>query len=29
MAYLLANPENALLRGDPRFQSMLIRVGLQ
>jgi Flp pilus assembly protein TadD len=29
MAYLLANPENAPLRGDPRFQSMLIRVGLQ
>jgi hypothetical protein len=27
--YLLANPENARLRGDPRFQSMLIRVGLQ
>jgi serine/threonine-protein kinase len=29
MAYLLANPENAPLRGDPRFHSMLIRVGLQ
>jgi hypothetical protein len=28
MAYLVANPNNAALQGDPRYEAMVARVGL-